>query len=92
MARLGGDEFAILIHAPHGIGPDGEVLRQRFSAALEEPFRIDDLELKIGGSIGRAVFPLDGEDAEALLRTADAAMFEAKRERHASMPNGGRRA
>ncbi|HZU39778.1 MAG TPA: sensor domain-containing diguanylate cyclase [Solirubrobacteraceae bacterium] len=86
VARLGGDEFAILIDA-RGAGPEGDELLARFEAALSQPFGVDGRELSIGASIGRAVFPLDGNDAEALLRHADAAMFETKRAHHAALPS-----
>jgi predicted signal transduction protein with EAL and GGDEF domain len=51
------------------------------TAALEAPFCIGGHELRLGASVGRAVFPIDGEDAEALLRRSDAAMFSDKRAR-----------
>jgi predicted signal transduction protein with EAL and GGDEF domain len=50
---------------------------------MEAPFCIGGHELRLGASVGRAVFPVDGEDAEALLRRSDAAMFTDKRARYA---------
>ncbi len=90
VARLGGDEFAVLIDA-QGAQPDSDHLLERFTQALEEVFHVDGHCLKIGASIGKARFPLDGNDAEALLRHADAAMFDAKRIRHQAMPEIARR-
>ena len=57
-------------------------------AAMEAPFRIGGHELRLGASVGRAVFPVDGEDAEALLRRSDAAMFTEKRARYARRADG----
>jgi diguanylate cyclase (GGDEF)-like protein len=79
VARLGGDEFAVLIDsqtAPH----DAEKVSDRLATALTEPFVIDGHELHLGASIGRAVYPIDADDADGLLRCADAAMFEVKRD------------
>jgi len=78
VARLGGDEFAVLIdgHAP---AKAVEALGRRLTAAFATPFSCANQPLTLGASIGRAVFPNDANDAEELLRLADAAMFEAKR-------------
>jgi diguanylate cyclase (GGDEF)-like protein len=78
VARLGGDEFAVLIDGP--APPDAvEALGQRLVGAFAEPFRCGPKRVRLGASIGRAVFPTDADDAEGLLRLADRAMFEAKR-------------
>ncbi len=82
VARLGGDEFAVLVDAGHApLDPD--VVLRRFAAAIAAPFDVDGQRLSIGASIGLAVFPQDGADAEALLRHADGEMFEVKRAHHA---------
>jgi diguanylate cyclase (GGDEF)-like protein len=78
VARLGGDEFAVLIDGPAPTEAI-EALEQRLVGAFAEPFSCGPQPLKLGASIGRAVFPTDAEDAEGLLRLADGAMFEAKR-------------
>jgi diguanylate cyclase (GGDEF)-like protein len=78
VARLGGDEFALLLQAP--LTPtDVEALSQRVAAAFAEPFAVAGERPKLGASIGLATFPDDADSAEALLRAADEAMFEAKR-------------
>jgi diguanylate cyclase (GGDEF)-like protein len=82
VARLGGDEFAVLIDSQTGSGDAQEVV-DRLAAALGRPFMIDGHQLQLGASIGRAVFPIDAEDPDGLLRCADAAMFEVKRETRA---------
>jgi diguanylate cyclase (GGDEF)-like protein len=80
VARLGGDEFAILVAAQSA--DDLVNLPDRIQAAFRRPFRVAGHEIRLGASVGRSVFPSDGEDPEALLRHADAAMFKAKRRRH----------
>ena len=78
VARLGGDEFVILlprINREH----DAVIVAQRVLEVLSKPFTIDDRAIAISASIGVAVSPQDGEDAETLLKSADGAMYEAKR-------------
>jgi diguanylate cyclase (GGDEF)-like protein/PAS domain S-box-containing protein len=78
LARLGGDEFVIGI----GMVPasrDIETVAQKVLATLDEPFQVEGHTLQISASIGISVYPADGENAEALIQYADAAMYEAKR-------------
>jgi diguanylate cyclase (GGDEF)-like protein/PAS domain S-box-containing protein len=80
VARLGGDEFAILL-----VGadiPGAEQAARKILDALERPFVVDGHALDIGASIGVAVHPAHGADAEILLRRADIAMYVAKGSRH----------
>jgi diguanylate cyclase (GGDEF)-like protein len=79
VARLGGDEFAVLIDSASATA-DAERVSERLAGALTDPFVIEGHELHLGASIGRAVFPIDSEDADGLLRCADAAMFAVKRD------------
>jgi diguanylate cyclase (GGDEF)-like protein len=78
VARLGGDEFAVLIDGP-APAEAVEALADRLREAFAQPFSCAGKRVTLGASIGRAVFPHDADDAESLLRLADAAMFEAKR-------------
>jgi len=79
VARLGGDEFAILVTDEHSV-EEIDRLSQRLTGAFARPFDIEGRELSVSASIGRAVFPADADEADALLREADTAMFAAKRE------------
>jgi diguanylate cyclase (GGDEF)-like protein len=76
-ARLGGDEFTI-VH--QGSAAIEEVLA--FGAtiveAFETPVQVDGRELIVSVSVGASVFPDHEEDADSLLRAADAALFRAK--------------
>ena len=89
VARLGGDEFAVLIDSQTGPA-DAEVVSDRLAAAITRPFVIDGHRLHLGISIGRAVFPIDADDADGLLRSADAAMFDVKRDTRARLAQPGR--
>jgi diguanylate cyclase (GGDEF)-like protein len=78
VARLGGDEFAVL---PAGDAGDPEALELtavELLACIEQPIVVDELSLTVGASIGIARFPVDGDDAQTLLRRADIAMYAAK--------------
>lgn len=77
VARLGGDEFAFVFSELHNA--DGAILvGRKILAALKPPFTVQGRELFITGSVGVSLFPTDGQDVEALLRTADRAMYRAK--------------
>lgn len=78
LARYGGDEFAVLAEDV-GDGRRLGELAERIHEALSTPVLIDEQTLGTGVSIGIAVHPHDGQDAETLLDRADAAMYEAKR-------------
>jgi diguanylate cyclase (GGDEF)-like protein len=79
VARLGGDEFALLLPGA-GLARATEMGR-RVGAALQQPFEIDGLEVVMDASIGAALCPRDGTDAESLLQRADVAMYQAKQSR-----------
>ncbi len=79
VARLGGDEFTVLaINLADGI-----VLQraaQRIVAALSAPFVLGDETCFVSASVGVTIFPRDARNADDLLRGADMAMYEAKRD------------
>jgi len=80
VARLGGDEFAIL---PAGPCDEEAALRiaDKVLAAFATPFLIEEQAIHASMSIGVAVYPTHGEDADLLMRRADVAMYTAKRMR-----------
>jgi diguanylate cyclase (GGDEF)-like protein len=76
VARLGGDEFAVLLSTRSGEHVDR--LSDRIQLALSTPFMVEGAPVTIGVSIGRAAYPAQADDADTLMRTADAAMFDVK--------------
>jgi len=78
LARLGGDEFAIVLHGQVDVHA-GYGLAQTLLAALEEPFRVNEMALEVNASIGIAHSPEQASDAATLLQHADTAMYAAKR-------------
>ncbi|MFE9625004.1 putative bifunctional diguanylate cyclase/phosphodiesterase [Streptomyces sp. NPDC006527] len=80
VARLGGDEFAVLLPVADSTTSATRVARGLVSA-LSSPLDLDGLTLVLEASAGVAVFPDHALDAEGLLRRADVAMYQAKRDR-----------
>lgn len=79
VARLGGDEFAVLL--PDESNPSNVAnLATRLIQQICRPFLIDSKELSIGVSIGIAIAPLNGTDADQLVHNADLALYRAKAE------------
>jgi diguanylate cyclase (GGDEF)-like protein/PAS domain S-box-containing protein len=78
VARIGGDEFAVIL--PPGWGAaDAERIAERLRIALEEPFEVQGLTLRVGASVGIAVYPDQADGADTLLQRADVAMYSAKK-------------
>lgn len=77
VARLGGDEFVILLPE---INEDSQVkpVTDKILAAVGKPFTLAGQEFRITISIGGALYPLDGEDEQTLMKNADTAMYYAK--------------
>ena len=81
VCRLGGDEFAVLICDDSLDGARALALGHAVQISLQRPLVINGMKLDIDASVGVALFPLHGEDSHALLRSADVAMYAAKRQR-----------
>jgi diguanylate cyclase (GGDEF)-like protein len=77
LCRLGGDEFAIALA---DVGEEeAKAAGQELLASLRRPFLVEEMPLEIGASMGIALYPRDGMDSHGLLRSADVAMYAAKR-------------
>ncbi|WP_406873035.1 EAL domain-containing protein [Aminobacter sp. P9b] len=79
VARLGSDEFAVLLRGT-GSPSAGEAAANSLLQSFEKPFEIGDHLIKLGVSIGGAVAPSDGGDAEELLASADLALYRARQQ------------
>ncbi len=77
VARVGGDEFTVVLGAlTHG--SDAGLIAHKLVEAFDKPFEVADRLLYVTASIGISLYPDDGEEVEALVRNADAAMYRAK--------------
>jgi len=77
VARPGGDEFVIVLDdvaQPNDVA----VVARNIQTVLAEPLIIDGRPMVVSASVGVAIYPEDGEDAQTLLRNADTAMYKAK--------------
>ena len=89
LARVGGDEFVVLL--PHCEGIDAAArVAENILVQLNAPFEDGELEHRISGSLGIAMFPDNGLDADALLRSADLAMYDAKSHGRGRVSSGSR--
>src|SRR5213075_90449 len=77
LARLAGDEFTIFFPEIPSVG-EIERLARRIVLAISEPFELSSHSVDIGASIGIAMSPDHGTSIEALMRSADIAMYRAK--------------
>ena len=77
VAHLGGDEFAMVIEGDDSTEA-AEAVAHKTVITLGEPYIVDNRELYVSASIGVAVFPVDGDDADALVRDSALAMYAAK--------------
>ena len=78
VSRLGGDEFCILLEDLNE-NPDIEVVVERFIDAIEAPVDLSARQFRPRTSIGIARYPVDGANAQVLMKSADSAMYSAKR-------------
>ncbi|WFP62000.1 EAL domain-containing protein [Mesorhizobium sp. WSM4904] len=78
-ARFGGDEFAVIQSDVRGAA-DAEKLAKRIVEVIGKPYRDKGREMHVGVSLGIALYPGDGEDADTLLTNADLALYRGKSE------------
>ena len=79
VARNGGDEFSILIENMKDIR-EPFVVANKIIDSMNKKFEVDGHKIHIGASVGISTYPLDSDDPLELLKLADTAMYEAKKE------------
>lgn len=77
VARLGGDEFVVMLTGFKELSQTNSLLK-KIQQVIQNPMQIEGHEITISTSMGISSYPKDGQDAEALLKTADVAMYRAK--------------
>jgi len=80
LARLGGDEFAIILNPLHSLD-DVYTVVAKIQKALAPPYTLENLTLDVSASVGAALFPQHGNDADTLLQRVDVAMYAAKQDK-----------
>jgi diguanylate cyclase (GGDEF)-like protein len=78
IARMGGDEFVVLIEDVPSVS-DAATAAEKAIALLAEPFVVGRVVFTLSASVGISVSPADGQRVEQLLKSADEAMYRAKR-------------
>ncbi len=75
-ARMGGDEFAVVL--PRASADEAALVARKILNAVQESIITEGLSLEVGASIGAALYPEHGTEADVLMQHADAAMYAAK--------------
>jgi diguanylate cyclase (GGDEF)-like protein len=83
VARLSGDEFVVLLHDAADLTQLAKIARKILSAILK-PVVVRGQECRVTASMGISLYPSDADDADTLIKNADAAMYAAKDEGHNS--------
>jgi len=84
LARVGGDEFAVIV-TENPVPSVAARLAERLIASVADTFKIEGHHLRVGLSIGIAIYPIDGVDEVSLIGNADAALYRAKAEGRGSI-------
>jgi len=77
VARLGGDEFTVVLEGGQRVEDAGQVAA-KILKTVSAPYRIGERELVVTTSIGIAMYPLDGDSSDELIKAADTAMYQSK--------------
>ena len=77
VSRFGSDEFLIMAHHIKNIN-DVHAIAEKVVGIFKQPFTLRNQEIYVTASVGVAVYPYDGSDADTLIKNADIAMYEAK--------------
>ena len=80
VARIGGDEFTVLLQSISTNSKDIALVAQKIIDEVAKPFTFGNHRFNLGASVGIAVFPIAGSDADSLQQHADMAMYQAKAE------------
>lgn len=79
--RMGGDEFTIIL-TNLNYGTDAAIVAHKIIESMMEPFEFKGHTIYLGVSIGIALYPRDGENIKTLMKNADTALYQSKKERN----------
>jgi diguanylate cyclase (GGDEF)-like protein len=91
VARIGGDEFVVVLDTLRSTEHADRVARS-IGASLSKPFAVSGNQIAISASVGLAIYPAHGMDAQSLIKKADQAMYQAKVSGRDNTNAGGRSA
>ncbi len=88
LARMGGDEFLLILRNITRMTSEEDIpeILDHLHEAVEEPFAVNGQRIRIGMSMGIALVPEDGTDSRTILRSADEALYTAKKRQDQTMP------
>jgi diguanylate cyclase (GGDEF)-like protein len=89
VARIGGDEFVVVLDSLHSTDHADRVA-ESIAESLAKPFPQAGNQIVISASVGLALYPVHGTDAQALIKKADQAMYQAKIGNKGKIKDGGR--
>lgn len=79
-ARIGGDEFVVVVkNSTENVRDRGRLIADRIIENLSTPFIIENQEIRVGCSVGGAIWNIDSTDTTELTRMADQALYNSKR-------------
>ena len=78
VGRTGGNEFLLVLQDVSHIDKVTDLVKERLVSSIRTPHQVDDAELHVSCSIGIALYPDHGQDADELIKKADAALYQAK--------------
>ncbi|MFD2271164.1 diguanylate cyclase domain-containing protein [Undibacterium arcticum] len=87
VGRYGGDEFVVLLKDVGAVS-DVTAAEEKIRSIVEAPMTLQKHSVNVGVSIGWAMFPQDGRDADALMKVADSRMFDSKKRTQGGAPTG----
>ncbi len=79
VSRIGGDEFTILLSKIKNMDEAANVAEALLNI-LQKPFHLNENEFVLSASIGISIYPMDGDDTETIIKHADMAMYQAKKQ------------
>jgi len=88
VARTGGDEFSIILEEPTSRG-DAMLVGRSLIQLLSEPLALGEHTVRVGASVGIAIFPEDAQEMESLCIAADLRMYDAKHDAHSNHSTRG---
>jgi diguanylate cyclase (GGDEF)-like protein len=89
VSRIGGDEFVVVLDTLRS-ADHADRVAESITAALSKPFSVPGNQIVISASVGLALYPVHGPDAQALIKKADQAMYQAKINSRRGGSDGGR--